>query len=68
MLPNPTTFSINEVVFGITSVDTLFSLRNQEYFCPAGEAVADEQASAEDVAASKDVMARTCRHLLRQRR
>ncbi|KAK4055754.1 DNA-directed DNA polymerase alpha subunit pol12 [Microbotryomycetes sp. JL201] len=64
MLPNPTTFSINEVVFGITSVDSLFALRNQEFFCPCGEAVQTEQ---EPDANTKDVMSRTCRHLLRQR-
>ncbi|KAK4056532.1 DNA-directed DNA polymerase alpha subunit pol12 [Microbotryomycetes sp. JL221] len=66
MLPNPTTFSINEVVFGITSVDTLFSLRNQEYFCPC-QVEQDQQDDSVDVTASKDVMSRTCRHLLRQR-
>ncbi|KAM0788694.1 hypothetical protein ACM66B_002791 [Microbotryomycetes sp. NB124-2] len=64
MLPNPTTFSINEVVFGITSVDSLFALRSQEFFCPCAEAVQTEQ---EPDANTRDVMSRTCRHLLRQR-
>ena len=65
-LPNPTTFSVNEVVFAMTSVDVLFSLRNQEFFRKCGE-VHDDADVVEDPS-NKDVMARTCRHLLRQRR
>ncbi len=32
LLPNPTRFTINGISFGITSVDTLFHLRKEEYF------------------------------------
>ncbi|GAA6050009.1 hypothetical protein JCM3770_001911 [Rhodotorula araucariae] len=65
MLPNPTVFSINEVKFGIASVDALWSLKSQEFFrkCPDAEPA---EAGTEDPLA-KDVMARTCRHLLRHR-
>ncbi|BGP47016.1 DNA-directed DNA polymerase alpha subunit pol12 [Rhodotorula kratochvilovae] len=65
LLPNPTVFSINEVKFGIASVDVLWSIKSQEFFrkCPDAEPA---EAGAEDPLA-KDVMARTCRHLLRHR-
>lgn len=65
LLPNPATFSVNEVVFGITSVDVLFHIRNQEMFRPAIEV--EEEGMEEDENA-KGIMERTCRHLLRQRR
>ncbi|SCV70905.1 BQ2448_3667 [Microbotryum intermedium] len=70
LLPDPTTFSINEVVFAITSVDVLFALRNQEFFKKCGEVKEETEGMGMDVEedpAAKDVMARTCRHLLRQR-
>ncbi|SCZ98672.1 BZ3500_MvSof-1268-A1-R1_Chr7-1g09237 [Microbotryum saponariae] len=70
LLPNPTTFSINEVVFAITSVDVLFALRHQEFFKKCGEVKEEGEGMDMDVEedpAAKDVMARTCRHLLRQR-
>jgi len=60
-------FSINEVVFGITSVDTLWSLKSQEFFRKCADAEPAEEGSEPDPLA-KDVMARTCRHLLRHRR
>ncbi|GAA5950810.1 hypothetical protein JCM21900_002025 [Sporobolomyces salmonicolor] len=65
VLPNPFMFRINEVMFGVTSVDVLWSLKSQEFFrkCPDAEPVT---AGGNDPLA-KDVMARTCRHLLRQR-
>lgn len=71
LLPNPASFSANEVTFGVCSVDTVLHLRNQEFFRRAGEVasaetVADVVTEA-DAAAAKDVMARTCRHMLRQR-
>lgn len=60
-------FSINEVVFGTTSVDVLWSLKSQEFFrkCPDAEPVSE---GAQEDPQAKDVMARVCRHLLRQRR
>ncbi|KDE09100.1 hypothetical protein MVLG_00816 [Microbotryum lychnidis-dioicae p1A1 Lamole] len=70
LLPNPTTFSISEVVFAITSVDVLFALRHQEFFKKCGEVKEEGEGMDMDVEedpAAKDVMARTCRHLLRQR-
>lgn len=67
MLPNPTMFSINEVVFGVTSVDVLWSLKSQEFFRRCTDAEPAEPGTEPDPLA-KDVMARTCRHLLRQRR
>ncbi|TNY19944.1 DNA polymerase alpha/epsilon subunit B-domain-containing protein [Rhodotorula diobovata] len=66
MLPNPTMFSINEVVFGVTSVDVLWSLKSQEFFRRCADAEPAEPGTEPDPLA-KDVMARTCRHLLRQR-
>ncbi|GAA5936090.1 hypothetical protein JCM3775_003577 [Rhodotorula graminis] len=66
LLPNPAMFSINEVVFGITSVDTLWSLKSQEFFRKCADAEPVEEGSEPDPLA-KDVMARTCRHLLRHR-
>ncbi|GAA5891975.1 hypothetical protein JCM5296_004649 [Sporobolomyces johnsonii] len=65
VLPNPFMFSINEVVFGVTSVDVLWSLKSQEFFrkCPDAEPAT----AGSDDPLAKDVMARTCRHLLRQR-
>ncbi|KAF8890039.1 alpha DNA polymerase [Gymnopilus junonius] len=32
LLPNPARFTINDISFGVTSVDTLFHLRKEEYF------------------------------------
>ncbi|KAK4704750.1 DNA polymerase alpha subunit B, partial [Phenoliferia sp. Uapishka_3] len=66
LLPNPTTFSVNEIVFSITSLDVLFHLRNQEFFRKCGEILPEGEVPDTDLAA-KDMMARTCRHLLRQR-
>ncbi|KAL8293514.1 hypothetical protein RQP46_000215 [Phenoliferia psychrophenolica] len=66
LLPNPTTFSVNEVVFSVTSLDVLFHLRNQEFFRPCGEVLRDGE-QVDESPMAKDVMSRTCRHLLRQR-
>jgi len=68
LLPNPTVFSINEVVFAVTSVDTLFHLRNQEWFKRCAEAVDPSQPAVDPATVEKeDVMARTARFLLRQK-
>lgn len=66
LLPNPATFSVNEVSFAVTSVDTLFHLRNQEYFRRCGRVV-DPAEPPPTEPEKEDVMARTCRHLLRQK-
>jgi DNA polymerase alpha subunit B len=77
LLPNPAIFSVNEVVFATTSADTLFSLKQNEYFKKAKDtsALMDPSSDADGSsisidtgAASKDTMARMCRHVLRQRR
>ncbi|KAM0746375.1 DNA polymerase alpha, subunit B [Meredithblackwellia eburnea MCA 4105] len=64
-LPNPATFSVNEVGISLTSLDVLFHIRNQEFFRKAIEVGVPEGEEADPNA--KDVMSRTCRHLLRQR-
>ncbi|GAA5908020.1 hypothetical protein JCM6882_000201 [Rhodosporidiobolus microsporus] len=66
LLPNPCQFSINEVVFGVASVDVLWALKSQEFFRKCGDAEAPAEGQAED-AMAKDVMARVGRHLLRQK-
>lgn len=75
-MPNPTTFSINEVVFSVTSLDVLFALRSQEMFRKCGEAsegsgMKSETGESSDDApidpSAKDIFARACRYLLSQR-
>lgn len=67
MLPNPTSFEINEVSFGLTSVDVFWSLKTQEFYkrCPDAEPV-PEGTTIDPLA--KDINQRAGRHLLRQRR
>ncbi|GAA5868785.1 hypothetical protein JCM3774_003893 [Rhodotorula dairenensis] len=65
LLPNPTMFSINEVSFAVTSVDVLWSLKSQELFRKAPDVEPPEPGTEDPLA--KDVMARTCRQLLRHR-
>ncbi|GAA96342.1 uncharacterized protein L969DRAFT_95439 [Mixia osmundae IAM 14324] len=68
LLPNPTVFSVNEVTFGITSVDSLFHLRSSEHVQAATPVRDEAQAmDAEPVANAKDALSRACRHILRQR-
>jgi hypothetical protein len=67
LLPNPCQFSINEVAFGVASVDVLWALKSQEFFRKCGDAEPLKEGEKEDPGA-KDVMARVGRHLLRQRR
>ncbi|BGP14896.1 DNA-directed DNA polymerase alpha subunit pol12 [Rhodosporidiobolus nylandii] len=66
LLPNPCQFSINEVVFGVASVDVLWALKSQEFFRKCGDAEPPAEGAQDDPLA-KDVMARVGRHLLRQR-
>ncbi|GAA5988797.1 hypothetical protein JCM11641_004856 [Rhodosporidiobolus odoratus] len=66
LLPNPCQFSINEIVFGVGSVDALWALKSQEFFRKCADAEA-ASAGEEPDSQAKDVMARVGRHLLRQR-
>lgn len=68
-LPNPITITINELVIGINNVDVLMSIRKEEFFKPAlveneGETQTDEGVDPN----AKDIIARACRHVMRQRR
>ena len=65
LLPNPARFTVNGISFGITSVDTLFHLRKEEYF-KRGTEFSPLPAAADDL--PNDAMANLCRHLLLQRR
>lgn len=58
-------FSVNEIVFAITSTDSLFPLRTLEYVKEAAFSDAEEAAASEGI--PKDNISRQCRHLLRQR-
>ena len=67
LLPNPATFSVNEVAFAVTSVDVLFHLQSQQFFKPTVDPV-DLTSSDVDVDPNaKDALSRGCRHILRQR-
>jgi DNA polymerase alpha subunit B len=69
LLPNPSTFMINEIVFSLSSVDVLFHLRKEEYFRRAEEAEADVAMDGRSkVGTAKDSMAELCRHVLGQKR
>ncbi|KAI5475991.1 DNA polymerase alpha subunit B [Pseudohyphozyma bogoriensis] len=62
LVSNPATFSINEVVFAVTSVDTIFHLRNQEFtrkVVPTGSLPEGQEL--------ENAVTRSCRSLLRQR-
>ncbi|KAF9534543.1 DNA polymerase alpha/epsilon subunit B-domain-containing protein [Crepidotus variabilis] len=64
LLPNPARCIINDISFAVTSVDSLFHLRKEEYFKRGVEADS-LTATPEDLSA--DPMANLCRHLLLQR-
>lgn len=66
LLPNPCTFSINEIVVSLAAVDVLFHLRREELFQKAEEAD-PEPATQGATAAPKDTMAGLVRHVLGQR-
>ncbi len=71
LLPNPSTFYINEVMFSLCSVDVLFHLRKEEYFRRAEEAEADVPMDGKkpgEAQGMKDSMAELVRHVLGQRR
>ncbi|WWC66502.1 uncharacterized protein I206_100404 [Kwoniella pini CBS 10737] len=64
VLPNPCTFSINEVIIALSSVDVLFHLRREEMYQRAEEA---EPEVASEGVETKDAMAGLIRHVLGQR-
>ncbi|KZT11993.1 DNA polymerase alpha, subunit B [Laetiporus sulphureus 93-53] len=64
-LPNPCRFSLNNVTFGVSSVDVLFHLRKEEFFKRAEE-IESVIPEAGDVQPN-DAMSNACRHLLQQR-
>lgn len=66
VLPNPCTFSLNEVVISTSSVDTLFHLRREELFQRAEEAEPDPSVPAARNPQG-DAMANLVRHVLGQR-
>ncbi|KAI0916967.1 hypothetical protein AcW1_007714 [Taiwanofungus camphoratus] len=65
LLPNPSRFSLNGISFGVSSMDVFFHLRKEEFFKRAQEV--DSIVSDGDDVLNNDLMANTCRHLLRQR-
>ncbi|KAG6896268.1 hypothetical protein C0992_009391, partial [Termitomyces sp. T32_za158] len=64
LLPNPAHFSINDITFGVTSVDVVYHLKKEELSVKGTEVDPIPPASTDD---APDVMANTCRHLLHQR-
>ncbi|EIW72508.1 hypothetical protein TREMEDRAFT_66921 [Tremella mesenterica DSM 1558] len=63
-IPNPCTFSINEITISLSSVDVLFHLRREELVQRAEEAEPDSELKGQEV---KDPMAGLVRHVLGQR-
>ncbi|KAG6836140.1 hypothetical protein H0H93_010973 [Arthromyces matolae] len=61
LLPNPACFSINDITFGVNSVDVVYHLRKGELQIRGKEidSIPDNYGA--------DAMANTCRHLLQQR-
>ncbi|WVR05995.1 hypothetical protein IAU60_003023 [Kwoniella sp. DSM 27419] len=64
VLPNPCTFSINEIIVAVSTVDVLFHLRKEEIYQKAEEAEPDLEMRGAEV---KDAMANLVRHVLGQR-
>ncbi|KNZ81283.1 DNA polymerase alpha subunit B [Termitomyces sp. J132] len=65
LLPNPSRFSINDITFGVTSVDVVYHLKKEELSIKGAEVDPIPSASPDDT--GTDVMANTCRHILQQR-
>ncbi|KAG5338866.1 hypothetical protein C0989_005806 [Termitomyces sp. Mn162] len=65
LLPNPARFSINDITFGVTSVDVVYHLKKEELSIKGTEVDPIPSASPDDT--GTDVMANTCRHILQQR-
>lgn len=66
ILPNPCTFSINEVLISLASTDVLFHLRREEVFQRADEADPDPSVPVSGNPQG-DAMANLVRHVLGQR-
>lgn len=65
MIPNPAHFTINGVSFGVSSVDSLFHVKKEEY---TKSGIEVEPATVPAESSSTDVMSNLCRQLLLQRR
>ncbi|KAL6302805.1 DNA polymerase alpha, subunit B [Sparassis latifolia] len=65
LLPNPCQFTLNDLSFGVSSVDVIFHLRKEEFFKRAQEV--ESISSQGDTTQAGDPMTNTCRHLLQQR-
>ncbi|KAJ4000431.1 DNA polymerase alpha/epsilon subunit B-domain-containing protein [Lentinula boryana] len=65
LVPNPCTFSINDITFGATSVDVLFHLQKEKVLKRGQEVDSVVSLSPED--SGVDPLANDCRHLLQQR-
>ncbi|KZP31431.1 DNA polymerase alpha, subunit B [Athelia psychrophila] len=63
LLPNPSRFTLNDVSFGVTSVDTLFHLQKEKFFKAAAEVDAVSNGSS----LGNDPMSNLCRHIIDQR-
>ncbi|KAF8584710.1 DNA polymerase alpha, subunit B [Ramaria rubella] len=66
VLPNPCTFSLNGVRFGVSTVDVLHHLKNQQYIQRPQQPPSGVSNSTIP-AASQDMMANLCRHVIEQR-
>ncbi|OCH91876.1 DNA polymerase alpha subunit B [Obba rivulosa] len=66
LLPNPARFSLNDVSFGVSSVDVLFHLRKEE-FLKRGQEVDSLPSDDIEGQTTNDPMVNSCRHLLLQR-
>jgi len=65
LLPNPSRFSINDVNFAVTGVDTLYHIKKEEYIKRGAEIDPIPPFPGDP---GNDPMANLCRHLLQQRR
>ncbi|KAI0075068.1 hypothetical protein K474DRAFT_1454783 [Panus rudis PR-1116 ss-1] len=65
LLPNPSRFSLNGIVFAVSSVDVLFHLRKEEFTKRAAEVDSIESPGGGEAAV--DPMSNLCRHVLQQR-
>ncbi|KAJ6620810.1 DNA polymerase alpha/epsilon subunit B-domain-containing protein [Mycena sp. CBHHK59/15] len=65
LLPNPASFTINDITFGATSVDVLFHMKKGEFLKRGEEVDPTPAVSADD--SCTDPIANACRQLLQQR-
>ncbi|KIJ54843.1 hypothetical protein M422DRAFT_200787 [Sphaerobolus stellatus SS14] len=62
VIPNPSIFSLNGISFGVSTVDVLYHLKNQQYIQRPQHPTGAPTASL-----PPDAMANLCRHVLEQR-